>query len=153
RSSRYQTGKRSRDWLKIKHHNTQEAVIAGYTEPRWSREYFGALILGVFEDYKLRYTGHTGTGFTTAMLKDLHKKLTRLERKTSPCSTKVPVNSAVTWLDPVTVCEVKFTEVTEEGIMRHPVFMGLRIDKAAREVDTVDAVQPNNADEGDLRKR
>lgn len=153
KSSRYQTGKRSRDWLKIKHHNTQEAVIAGYTEPRGSREYFGALILGVFEDNKLRYIGHTGTGFTTAMLKDLHKKLTPLKRKTSPFSTKVPVNAAVTWLDPVTVCEVKFTEVTEEGIMRHPVFMGLRIDKAAREVDTVDAVQPNNADEGDLRKR
>ena len=137
-TSQYLPGKRTRDWLKIKSHNTQEAVIAGYTAPRGSREYFGALILGMYEKGKLRYIGHTGTGFTSAILKEVHEKLSPLKRPTSPFDTKVPVNSPVTWVEPKLVCAIKFTEVTEEGILRHPVFLGLRIDKSAKEVNTLD---------------
>lgn len=137
-SSTYQSGKRSRDWLKIKNHNTQETVIAGYTAPRGSREYFGALVLGIFKDGKLEYVGHTGTGFTSAVLRDVYEQMIPLRRDKSPFSSKVPVNGSVTWVDPVLVCEVKFTEVTADGIMRHPVFLGLRIDKSAKEATTLD---------------
>jgi bifunctional non-homologous end joining protein LigD len=138
-TSSYQPGKRSGDWLKIKNHSTQEVVIAGFTAPRGSRKYFGALILGIYEDGKLNYIGHTGTGFTSSTLEKVYKTIEPLKRKASPFSKKVPVNSPVTWVDPVIVCAIKFTEVTEEGILRHPVFQGLRIDKSAKEANTLDA--------------
>lgn len=137
-SSTYLIGKRTREWLKIKNHNTQEAVIAGYTAPKGSREHFGALILGIYENNNLRYIGHTGTGFTSALLKDLYEQMEPLKRPTSPFVNKVAVNSPVTWLEPRLVCAIKFTEITEEGILRHPVFLGLRHDKTAREADTID---------------
>ena len=138
-SSLYHPGRRTRDWLKIKNHNTQEAVIAGYTEPKGSREYFGALILGIYVHKKLRYIGHTGTGFTAATLKEVYETLRPLKRERSPFEKKIAVNAPVTWVDPVIVCAIKFTEITEEGILRHPVFVGLRIDKSAEEATTLDA--------------
>ncbi len=137
-SSYYLPGKRSGDWLKIKNHNTQEAVIAGYTAPRGSRQHFGALILGIYQNKKLRYIGHTGTGFTSEILGDVYETLRPLRRETSPFEGKVSVNSPVTWVEPRIVCEVKFTEMTEEGILRHPVFLGLRIDKTAEEANMLD---------------
>ena len=137
-SSPYHPGKRSRDWLKIKNHNTQEAVIAGFTAPRGSREFFGALILGIYENNKLKYIGHTGTGFTSAILKNVYETLKPLVRSSSPFGKKISVNSPVTWVEPRIVCAIKFTEMTDEGILRHPVFLGLRIDKSAREADTMD---------------
>jgi bifunctional non-homologous end joining protein LigD len=138
-SSRYAPGMRTGDWLKIKNHNTQEVIIAGYTEPRRSRKYFGALILAISEGRKLKYIGHTGTGFTTTVLKDVYETLRPLKRDTSPFAEKISVNSPVTWVHPQIVCEVKFTEITEEGILRHPVFLGLRIDKSAAETNTLEA--------------
>lgn len=138
-SSLYHAGKRTRDWLKIKNHNTQEAVIAGYTAPRGSRQYFGSLILGIYHDGVLTYIGHTGTGFTSAMLKEVHQTLKPLERSTSPFDQKVSVNAPVTWVEPKVVCAIKYTERTADGILRHPVFLGLRVDKAAEEVNTIDA--------------
>ncbi|HEY9048009.1 MAG TPA: DNA ligase D [Ohtaekwangia sp.] len=140
--SKYSVGHRTSDWLKIKNHNTQEAVITGYTEPRKSRQYFGALVLGMYEDGKLKYIGHTGTGFTEKILKEIYTTLQPLVRDTSPFEEKVPINGAVTWVKPVQVCEIKYTEVTDEGILRHPVFMGLRIDKQAKEVDHLDVAVP-----------
>ncbi len=137
-SSLYHPGKRTREWLKIKNHNTQEAVIAGYTAPRGSREYFGALILGIYEGKKLKYIGHTGTGFTSAILRDVYATLKPLVRGTSPFSEKISVNSPVTWVEPRVVCNIKYTEMTNEGILRHPVFMGLRVDKAAKEANHLD---------------
>jgi bifunctional non-homologous end joining protein LigD len=134
-SSIYVQGKRSVDWLKIKHHNIQEAIIAGYTAPRGSREFFGALILAIMQNKKLTYVGHTGTGFTHSILKDVYAKLQPLRRTTSPFEDKVPVNTKVTWVDPKLVCNIKFTEITQGGILRHPVFMGLRIDKVGQDVD------------------
>lgn len=137
-ASPYLPGTRTGDWLKIKNHNTQEVIIAGYTAPRGSREYFGALILGIYQGDTLKYIGHTGTGFTSAVLKDVYDTLRVLQRDTSPFAQKVAVNSPVTWVEPKVVCEVKYTEITEEGILRHPVFLGLRIDKPAREANTLD---------------
>lgn len=137
-ASLYLPGKRTPDWLKIKNHNTQEAVIAGYTAPKGSRQYFGALILAIYEKGGLRYIGHTGTGFNSAILKAVYETIHPLRRNTSPFGKKVPVNAAVTWVEPKVVCNIKFTEVTEEGILRHPVFMGLRIDKSAKEGNKLD---------------
>lgn len=135
--SLYYPGKRTGDWLKIKHQNIEEAVIAGYTAPRNSRKYFGALVLGMYQKGKLRYVGHTGTGYTEAILKDVYTALQPLVRADSPFATKVPINAPVTWVEPALVCQVKFTEATDEGILRHPVFMGLRIDKKAKDVHPV----------------
>jgi bifunctional non-homologous end joining protein LigD len=147
-SSPYQPGKRSRDWLKIKNHNTQEAVIAGYTAPRGSREYFGALILGIYMHKKLKYIGHTGTGFTAAILKEVYETIKPLRRTSSPFDKKIPVNAPVTWVEPLIVCNIKFTEITQEGILRHPVFLGLRIDKTAEEATTLDARVKTNSGKG-----
>jgi len=134
----YLPGKRNGDWLKIKNHNTQETIIAGYTTPRGSRNYFGALILGIYEGKKLKYIGHTGTGFTESILKEVYTQLQPLIRETSPFAAKVPLNAPVTWVEPRIVCEIKFSEITEEGILRQPVFMGLRIDKSAKETNHMD---------------
>ena len=129
----YAVGKRSKDWLKIKHHNTEEAVIAGYTSPQGSREYFGALILAVRKNKGWKYIGHTGTGFTRSILADLYKKLQPYVRSSSPFQEKIKVNGQVTWVEPVLVANLKFTEKTRDGKLRHPVFQGLRIDKSAKE--------------------
>ena len=138
--SLYYPGKRSGEWLKIKNHNTQEAIIAGMTEPRGSRAFFGALILAIREKDHYRYIGHTGTGFTNTSLKEIYSILKPLTISKSPFDVKVPVNGKVTWVRPKVVCELKYTELTADGIMRHPVFLGLRIDKSASETTTVDAV-------------
>jgi bifunctional non-homologous end joining protein LigD len=136
--STYLPGKRTGNWLKIKNHNTQEAIIAGYTAPRGGRMYFGALVLAIREGKSLRYIGHTGTGFTNELLKQIYQKLEPLKRATSPFSEKIPVNAGVTWVEPELVCAIKFTEITADGILRHPVFMGLRMDKSARETTKLD---------------
>lgn len=131
--SLYTTGMRSKDWLKVKHHNTEEAVIAGFTSPQGSRSHFGALILAVRKKNGWQYIGHTGTGFTMKILADVYKKLQPYIRSSSPFNEKVKVNAGVTWVEPVLVCNVKFTEKTRDGMLRHPVFQGLRIDKTAKE--------------------
>ena len=82
--SKYYPGKRTSDWLKIKHHKTQEAIVAGYTQPSGARKYFGALILGVKEGKKLKYIGHTGGGFNQTSLKEMYEKLQPLVQSTSP---------------------------------------------------------------------
>lgn len=137
-ASLYHPGKRTGDWMKIKHHHTQEAIIAGFTAPCGSRSHLGALLLAIRDGRKLKYIGHTGTGFTERILKELYQKLKPLEVKASPFDEKIPVNGVVTWVKPVLVCEIKFAELTEEGILRQPVFMGLRIDKTAKEANHLD---------------
>jgi bifunctional non-homologous end joining protein LigD len=137
-NSIYQVGKRSRDWLKIKNHNTQEAIIVGFTEPRGSRVHMGALVLALKEKSGYRYIGHTGTGFSNQVLKELSAKLHPLVTDENPLKHKIPGHNKVTWVRPELVCTVKYTEITADGIMRHPVFMGLRIDKAAAETTTLD---------------
>lgn len=130
----YAEGSRSGSWLKVKNLVMEEAVIAGYTEPGGSRKYFGALVLGVYKGKKLSYIGHTGTGFDERTLKDLYHQMQPLKSAKSPFDKEVPVNAPVTWVKPKLVCNLKYTEITEAGTRRHPVFMGLRIDKAPKEV-------------------
>jgi len=132
--SRYQVGKRSSDWLKIKNIHTQEAVIVGFTDPKGSRQYFGSLLLAVHDNGKLVSIGNVGTGFTTRTLGALYKKLVPLKRKSSPLDVPIKETPDITWVEPVLVCNVKYSEMTEDGIVRHPVFQGLRVDKSAAEV-------------------
>jgi bifunctional non-homologous end joining protein LigD len=136
KDSTYHIGKRTGDWLKIKHHNTEEVVIAGFTAPRGGRKHFGALVLGRYEGSELKYAGHTGTGFDDATLKEVEAKLKPLVQNKSPFKEKIKTNMPVTWVKPVLVANIKFTELTNENIFRHPVFQGLRVDKKATEVKT-----------------
>lgn len=130
----YKAGARSKDWLKIKTHMRQEAVIAGFTEGRGGRKHFGALVLGVYEGDELKYIGHTGGGFNDKKLQEMIGKLKPLIRKASPFKEIPKTNSSVTWVKPTLVCEVSFHEWTSEGIMRQPIFVGLREDKPAKDV-------------------
>lgn len=139
--SQYHRGARTAEWLKIKHHKTQEAIIAGFTEPGGSRKYFGALVLGVRAGNELKYIGHTGSGFNTASLKEMSALLEPLIQKESSFNERVQTNMPVTWVKPVLVCEVKYTEWTRDGRMRHPIFLHLRTDKNPDEV-TKEASKP-----------
>jgi bifunctional non-homologous end joining protein LigD len=130
----YTMGKRSRQWLKVKTKLTQEAVIAGFTEPRGSRKYFGALVLGVYEDNDLVFIGHTGGGFNTEKLHNIRKKLQPLIRKASPFAVEPLTNTPALWVKPQLVCEVVFRGWTTEGLLRQPVFLRLREDKSPRDV-------------------
>lgn len=130
----YQEGTRTNDWLKLKNHNSREAVIAGFTAPRGGRKHFGALILGEKRGKTLTYIGHTGTGFTEKTLKELWTKLQPFISTASPFKEKIKVNMPVTWVKPKLVCQVKFTEQTADGLLRHPVYLGLREDKAPKDV-------------------
>lgn len=132
--SNYAEGRRSAEWLKIKNHHTEEAVIAGYTAPQGSRSKFGALILGRYKNGKLVYAGHTGTGFDEKSLKELYEILQPLIIKKSPFEMIPKTNMPATWVQPKLVCNIKYRELTKDHIFRQPVFMGLRIDKPAAEV-------------------
>jgi bifunctional non-homologous end joining protein LigD len=126
---------RSRDWLKFKCDQAQELVIGGYTPPKGSRQELGALLLGYFEDGRLEYAGKVGTGFDRETLADLAAKLRPLRRKSPPFERPEAIKErGVTWVRPKLVAQVGFTEWTRDGRLRHPRFLGLRIDKAAREV-------------------
>jgi bifunctional non-homologous end joining protein LigD len=131
----YEPGRRTKAWLKLKIERRQEFVVGGWTEPRNSREHIGALLLGVHNDQgKLVYAGHTGTGFNRKSLADMYQRLTRIERKTSPFSPAPKTNEAAHWTRPSVVVEIKFSEWTADGKLRHPVFLGIRDDKAAQNV-------------------
>jgi bifunctional non-homologous end joining protein LigD len=133
-TSRYHSGVRTRDWLKVKASQEQEVVIVGFTAPRRSRKYFGALVLAVREGKRWEYAGRAGTGFDAETLRSLHAMLVPLITETKPIAEKVPDEASTTWVKPKLVAEVKFTEWTEAGEMRHPVFLGLRSDKKATDV-------------------
>jgi bifunctional non-homologous end joining protein LigD len=132
--SAYHINSRSKDWLKIKVSNEQEMVIGGYTEPKGSRQGFGALLLGYYEGNKLVYSGKVGTGFNEDVLKELHSKLKRLERKTMPFAVVPKEERHAHWVTPKLVAQIKYSEWTEEGSLRHPVFLALRDDKHAKDV-------------------
>jgi bifunctional non-homologous end joining protein LigD len=132
--SQYLSGTRTDNWLKIKTSKRQEVVIAGFTAPRRTRPCFGALALAVREGKEWRFVGHVGTGFSHDTLKELHGKLIKLKMAKSPFPKKVRGEAITTWVKPTLVAEVKFTEWTNSGEMRHPVYLGLRADKRAEEV-------------------
>lgn len=133
--SQYYIGKRTNEWLKIKNNKTQEAIIAGYTDPGGgARKYFGALVLAIKDGNKLKYIGHTGSGFNQQSLKEMWSLLQPLKQSKSPFDEKVKTNMPVTWVKPKLVCEIKFTEVTRDGMLRHPIFLNVREDKSIKEV-------------------
>lgn len=146
-NSEYEAGKRTGAWVKLKVVAQQEFVIGGYTPPNGSRQHFGALLVGVNDNGKLRYAGKVGTGFDTELLRSLHQRFKRLERKTCPF-TDLPeertgrygqgitatVMKRCHWLKPELVAELKFHEWTRDNRLRQPVFLGLREDKPANKV-------------------
>ncbi len=134
-SSPYRPGARTGDWLKIKTGKRQEAVIAGFTRPRASRKYFGALVLGAYQDGRLVPVGNVGTGFTGNTLRSVYERLRPLVSAKPPFDPSPASRDAVTWVRPKLVCDVKFSQWTSDGLMRQPVFLGLRDDKAVREVE------------------
>lgn len=138
RGSIYEPDRRSGAWIKLKTVQEQEFVIGGYTEPKGSRQYFGSLLVGYYEKGRLRFASKVGTGFDEAGLKELHDRLTKLERRDSPFISLPSVARICagncTWLKPVLVCQVRFSEWTRDGGLRQPVFLGLRTDKPAKDV-------------------
>ncbi|HEY4302017.1 MAG TPA: non-homologous end-joining DNA ligase [Candidatus Didemnitutus sp.] len=145
--SRYEAGRRSGAWVKCKVHGEQEFVIGGFTPPQRSRPHFGAILVGYYHDGRLIYAGKVGTGFNHATLAELHRRFERLRRMQCPFADlpreRKPRFGAgltaagmrrVTWLRPALVAQVKFAEWTQDGLLRQPVFLGLRMDKRAREV-------------------
>jgi len=125
---------RSRDWLKLKCTRAQELVIGGFTAPRGSRTDLGALLVGHFEGDRLRYAGKVGTGFTRATLRELADRLAPLVRETSPFAPEKGIPRAASWVQPELVAQIAFMEWTPDGRLRHPAFLGVRVDKPAREV-------------------
>lgn len=126
--------KRSGNWLKFKCIMQQEFVIGGYTEPHGERVGFGALLLGFYRDDQLVYAGKVGTGFDDQTLKDLHEKMEKIERKTSPYDQGEPEEKEVHFVSPKLVCEVVFSEWTSDDRLRHPSYKGLRRDKSPKDV-------------------
>jgi bifunctional non-homologous end joining protein LigD len=133
-ASLYRPGKRTPDWRKLKIVHEQEFVIGGWTEPRQSREYFGALLLGVYEDSELVYVGHTGTGFNERELARVMRLLKPLEIKEAPFRSRPRTNERAHWVKPTLVAQIKFTEWTADAKLRHPVYLGLRDDKRPADV-------------------
>jgi bifunctional non-homologous end joining protein LigD len=129
RRSPYRPGQRTRDWRKLKLDKRQEFVVGGYTDPRRTRSGFGALLLGLPEaDGRLRYTGHVGGGFTEKDLARIKRLLTELESDECPFVARPPANERPHWIRPQLVVEVRFSNWTDEGYLRHPIFLGVRDD-------------------------
>ncbi|WP_293309548.1 DNA ligase D [Pedobacter sp. UBA5917] len=143
--STYVSDRRSKEWLKIKVHKRQEVVIAGFTKNADTSKAFSSLLLGVYEKGKLQYVGKVGTGFSDKMQKTMMEQFKPLVVDKSPFDSIPDVNkpsrfrpnppkAKATWLKPQLVCEVAFTEVTDDGVFRHPSFQGMRDDKKAKDV-------------------
>ncbi|WP_343691128.1 DNA ligase D [Chitinophaga sp.] len=147
----YEPGERSRNWVKLKTNKRHEVVIGGFTQNEDSPKPFSSLLVGVYENGKLQYTGKIGTGFNQAMQKELMAAFKPLIRKTCPFAQVPDINkpsrfrpnppqATATWLKPTLVCEVSYVEITDDGVMRHPSFEGMRTDKAAADVKAEIAV-------------
>ncbi len=130
RASKYE-GRRSRDWLKIKINTSDDFVIGGFTHGE--RDYFSSLVLGRYDGDKLVHAGQVGTGFNEKSLKEIYSKLEPLITKKSPFTGPVKALRDVTWVKPELVAEIKYLEITPDGLLRAPVFMTLRPDKDPKE--------------------
>ena len=127
-------GRRSKSWLKMKCEATQELVVGGFTDPQGSRIGLGALLVGYFEGKEFVFAGKVGTGFNSALLTDLRRRLDALEQPTSPFTIAVGLPRRAHWARPTIVVQVAFTEWTAHNKLRHPRLLGVRQDKSAREV-------------------
>lgn len=132
--SHYYEGRRTNEWLKIKNNKTADVIIAGYTRPGGSRNYFGSLVLAIKDGQVLKHAGNAGTGYDEKKLKEIYNLLQPLKIDNCPFNEKVRI-PGVTWVDPEYVCEVKFTEWTKDEKLRHPVFTRLREDKKTMDAD------------------
>lgn len=144
-ASKYIPGARNKDWLKIKAIKNQEVVIGGFTKNEGSPKLFSSLLLGSYEDGKFTYSGKVGTGFSDKKQKELMKKFKPLIIKESPFDQVPdvnrpsrfrpdPPNADATWMKPELVAVIKYTEITKDGMFRHPSFVALREDKKPKEV-------------------
>lgn len=134
KQSRYESGRRSGSWLKVKSTRSADFVVGGYTKGTGGRASLGALLVGYWEGKKLRYASHVGSGFDDRSLPVVRARLERLERKTCPFADKPEMNAPTTWVEPKAVVEVKFQGWTDDGSLRAPVFLRLRDDIDARSV-------------------
>jgi bifunctional non-homologous end joining protein LigD len=134
KDSRYESGKRSNAWLKVKATQSAEFVIGGYTKGKASRAPLGAILVGYWDDGKLRYASHVGSGFDAKSLSHVEATLEPLRTSACPFSEKPPVNAPTQWVKPEVVAEVKFQNWTEDGSLRAPVFLRLRDDIDPKDV-------------------
>ena len=133
-ASTYQPGRRTPAWRKLKLLKEEEFVVAGWTEPRQTRQHFGALLLGVYHRGVLQHTGQVGTGFDEKELARVSKLLKARATNASPFAEPIKTNEPAHWVNPDLVAQIRFTEWTADQKLRHPVYLGLRDDKAARDV-------------------
>ncbi|HET7187261.1 MAG TPA: non-homologous end-joining DNA ligase [Gemmatimonadaceae bacterium] len=149
--ARYHAGARTDAWRKLKLLFRAEFVVGGYTEPRNSRQHIGALLLGAYDKQgDFIYVGHTGGGFTRQGLADMYALLEKHARKTSPFAVVPRTNERAHWVAPKVVVEVKFAEWTKERLLRQPIFLGTRDDKAARDV-TIEGVSLQRWGTGEMK--
>ncbi|MDQ6904295.1 MAG: DNA ligase D, partial [Bacteroidota bacterium] len=143
--SKYFPGERSKEWLKIKTGKRQEVVIGGYTNNEGSNKLFSSLLVGVYTNGKLEYTGKIGTGFSQKLQKEMMEQFKPLIMQECPFTFIPDINkpsrfrpnppaAKATWLKPELICEVSYAEMTSDGVMRHPSFEGMREDKSSKEV-------------------
>ncbi len=159
--SPYHIGNRTKDWLKIKANKRQEVVIGGFTKNTDSSKTFSSLLVGVFKDKKLMYTGKIGTGFNSKTQTEMMAQFKPLIIDSAPFDDEPDINkpsrfrpnppkAVATWLKPELICEVSFAEMTSDGVMRHPSFEGMRNDKKAtsvvleKEADTDEIIEKQN---------
>jgi bifunctional non-homologous end joining protein LigD len=144
KDSRYEAGRRSTSWLKVKPTRSADFVIGGYTRGKGSRAPLGALLVGYWDKGKLRYASHVGSGFDERRLAQVKERLGRLQRSTCPFAQEPDLNAPTTWVEPQAVAEVSFQSWTEDGALRAPVFLRLRDDvdpKAVRRSESGRAPQ------------
>lgn len=132
--ARYEPGVRSKAWLKLKLEHRQEFVVGGWTEPRNTRAYIGSLLVGYYDRGELIYAGHVGGGFSGATLQDMARRLKPLEQKSCPFAERPKTNEPSHWVKPEVVVEVRFNEWTSDGVLRQPIFLGVRTDKDPTEI-------------------
>jgi bifunctional non-homologous end joining protein LigD len=130
--SPYRSG-RSPAWLKVRSRRTGDFVVVGFTAPRGSRGGFGALHLADYVDGELVYAGRAGSGFSDKQLAEARRTLEAARRRDPPCAGPLPAEKDTTWVEPTLVCEVEYSEWTEEGLLRQPVFLRFREDKRPEE--------------------
>jgi bifunctional non-homologous end joining protein LigD len=152
KDSRYESGRRSAHWLKIKPTLTGDFVVGGYTSGKGSRAALGALLVGYWSDGKLKYASHVGSGLDDRALEDVGARLKPLARKTCPFEEKPDLPNPTTWAEPRLVAEVKYQNWTEDGSLRAPVFLRLRDDLEAKDVRRPQPVRSVPAARGAARE-